>query len=67
MFLFSDTLDDCLPPPNSDCGPESSNIQQVEQRDTESSLTNKLPPPTERTVSGDTIVSVTSDSIGLII
>ncbi len=58
-----------MPPPDSNDVDHpveaSSDIQKMEDQ-VESSLTNKIPLPTERTISGDTIVSVTSDSAGLI-
>lgn len=69
IFLFSDTLEECVPPsafkPSRSSAADSSNTPQAQQH-SESSLTNKLPPTAERTVPGDTIVSVTSDSAGLI-
>ncbi len=68
-FLLSDTTEGSVPPPDSndvDHSVEASPEIPKMENEVESSPTNKVPLPTERTISGDTIVSVTSDSAGLI-
>lgn len=67
-LFFSDTHEDCLPLTNNDGVTADSLINPIQpvEHSKESLPTNKLVQSTEKTVSGDTIVSVTSDSAGLI-